>query len=44
MNADYFLTESDKKTYIFACTTSKAIILLETIIKAEDNPEDAFLN
>jgi hypothetical protein len=41
---DYFPTESDKKTYVFACTTSKTIILLETIIKTKDNLEDIFLN
>jgi hypothetical protein len=43
-DADYFPTESNKKTYVFACTTSKTIILLETIIKAKDNPENAFPN
>jgi hypothetical protein len=41
---DYFLIESNKKTYVFACITSKTIILLETIIKAKDNPENVFLN
>jgi hypothetical protein len=41
---DYFLTESNKKTHFFACTTSKTIILLEIIIEAKDNPENAFLN
>jgi hypothetical protein len=29
---------------MFACTTSKTIMLLETAIEAENNPEDAFLN
>jgi hypothetical protein len=43
-NTDYFPTESDKKTYVFACTTSKTIILLETTIKTEDNPENMFSN
>jgi hypothetical protein len=41
---NYFPTELDKKTYVFACIISKVIILLETIIKAEDNPEDMFPN
>jgi hypothetical protein len=44
VNMDYFPTELDKKIYIFACITSKAIILLETTIKAKDNPENAFFN
>jgi hypothetical protein len=43
-NMDYFLIKSDKKIYVFACTTSKIIILLEIIIKAEDDPENAFPN
>jgi hypothetical protein len=43
-NADHFPTESDKKTHVFACTTSKTTILLETTIKAEDDPENAFPN
>jgi hypothetical protein len=43
-NADHFPTESDKKAYVFACTTSKTIILLEIIIKAKDNPENIFPN
>jgi hypothetical protein len=41
---DYFLTESNKKTYVFICTTNKTIILLETIIEAKNNPEDTFPN
>jgi hypothetical protein len=40
---NYFPIESDKKTYVFAYTTSKTIILLETIIETKDNPENAFL-
>jgi hypothetical protein len=43
-NTDCFPIESNKKTYIFAYTTSKTIILLETIIEAEDNPKNMFLN
>jgi hypothetical protein len=43
-NTDYFPTELDKKIYVFAYTTSKIIILLETIIKAKDNPENVFPN
>jgi hypothetical protein len=42
VNTDHFPTESDRKTYVFACTTSKTTILLEIIIKAEDNPENIF--
>jgi hypothetical protein len=41
---DHFPTESNKKTYVFACITSKNIILLETIIKAKNNPKNIFLN
>jgi hypothetical protein len=41
---DHFPIESDKKTYVFACTTSKTIILLETIIKTKDNPKNTFFN
>jgi hypothetical protein len=43
-NANYFPTESDKKTYIFVCTTSNTIMLLETIIEAENNPKNVFPN
>jgi hypothetical protein len=43
-NVDYFPTESSKKIYVFACITSKTIILLETTIKTKDNPEDIFSN
>jgi hypothetical protein len=41
---DYFLIKSNKKTYVFACITSKTIILLETIIETKDNPKNTFLN
>jgi hypothetical protein len=41
---DYFPIESDKKTYIFAYTISKTIVLLETTIKAKNDPENAFFN
>jgi hypothetical protein len=41
---DYFLTELNKKTHVFACTTNKTIMLLEIIIEAKDNPENAFPN
>jgi hypothetical protein len=41
---DYFPTESNKKTYVFACITSKTIILLETTIETKDDPENAFPN
>jgi hypothetical protein len=43
-NADHFPTESDKKTYVFACTTSKTATLLETTIETKDDPENAFSN
>jgi hypothetical protein len=43
-NIDYFPTESNKKTYVFACIISKAIILLETIIETENDPENVFPN
>jgi hypothetical protein len=33
---DHFPTELNKKTYVFACTTSKTIILLEIIIETKD--------
>jgi hypothetical protein len=41
---DYFCTESNKKIYVFACTISKTIILLETIIKTKNDPENMFFN
>jgi hypothetical protein len=41
---DYFPTELDKKIYVFAYITSKAIILLETIIETKDDPENIFFN
>jgi hypothetical protein len=41
-NADYFPTESNNKMHIFACTTSRATILLENIIKTKDDPENMF--
>jgi hypothetical protein len=41
---DHFPTESDKKTHVFACITSKTAILLETTIETKDDPEDAFPN
>jgi hypothetical protein len=44
VNIDYFPIESDKKIYIFVCITSKTIILLETILKTKDDPENTFPN
>jgi hypothetical protein len=41
---DHFPTKSNKKTYVFACIINKTIILLETIIKTKDDPENAFPN
>jgi hypothetical protein len=41
---DHFITESDKKKYVFACITNKTITLLETILKTKDDPENAFFN
>jgi hypothetical protein len=41
---DYFPIESNKKIYVFVYTTSKTIILLETIIETKDDPEDVFFN
>jgi hypothetical protein len=41
---DYFFIESNKKTYVFAYTTNKVIILLETIIETKNDPKNAFPN
>jgi hypothetical protein len=43
-NSDYFPIELVKKTHIFACIINKTIILLEIIIEAKNDPENAFPN